>query len=90
MNPFGSTTEKKDRAILAKTFTREQCLAAARMGGLCQTLILAIESRLRQLAGTIGRSERTLSTHPTATPSRASGKRRPQRQPGPVHARYEP
>ena len=70
-NPFGTTADKAARVALVKTFTRAQCLAAARMGGLPQPLIMAIESRLRRLAGTSGTSTRPLSNAPLTVAIRA-------------------
>ncbi len=69
--PFGTTTDKAARLALVKAFSREQCLAAARMGGLPQPLIMAIESRLRRLAGTLGTSTRPLSDAPLTVALRA-------------------
>ena len=63
-NPFGTATDKAARVALVKAFSREQCLVAARMGGLPQALLMAIESRLRRLAGTSGTSTRPLSDAP--------------------------
>ena len=70
-SPFGRTTDKAARVALVKTFTRAQCLAAARMGGLPASLLMAIESRLRRLAGTSGTSTRPPSDAPLTVAIRA-------------------
>ena len=71
-------TDAAERIKMVRAFSREQCLAASRMGGLPTSVLMAIESRLRRLAGTRHTAHRALSENPDAVAYRTRAKRRRQ------------